>query len=59
MISHRLSTVAAADHIYVMDRGTVAEHGTHEQLLGSHGLYANLWNAQQSLENYGKETVAQ
>ena len=55
LISHRLSNVAAADHIYVMDRGTVAEHGTHEQLLGIHGLYTNLWNAQQSLENYGKE----
>ena len=59
LICHRLSNVAAADHIYVMDKGTVAEHGTHEQLLGSHGLYASLWNAQQSLENYGKGAAVQ
>ena len=31
LISHRLSNVSAADHIYVMDKGAVTEHETHEQ----------------------------
>lgn len=59
LISHRLSNVAAADQIYVMDQGVVSEHGTHEELLAGNGQYANLWNAQQNLENYGKEGAAQ
>lgn len=55
LISHRLANVAAADQIYVMEQGAVAEHGTHRELLERNGRYAELWNAQQSLENYGKE----
>ncbi len=55
LISHRLANVTQADHIYVMEKGTVAEHGGHEALLEKNGRYARLWNAQQSLENYGKE----
>lgn len=55
LISHRLANAAEADHIYVMEQGTVAEHGTHGELLAKDGYYAKLWNAQQSLENYGRE----
>ena len=55
LISHRLANVADADSIYVIERGAVAEHGTHGELLAKHGQYARLWNAQQNLENYGKE----
>ena len=55
LISHRLANVADADSIYVVERGAVVEHGTHGELLAKHGQYARLWNAQQSLENYGKE----
>ena len=54
LISHRLANVVDADRIYVLDQGQVAEQGTHAQLLQRQGAYAALWNAQQSLENYGK-----
>ena len=54
LISHRLANVVEADRIYVMDAGNVTEQGTQEELLAKNGTYAGLWNAQQSLENYGK-----
>ena len=57
LISHRLVNVAGADRIYVLESGAVAESGSHEALLHNGGLYAKLWTAQQSLENYGKEAV--
>lgn len=55
LISHRLANVVQADNIYVLDSGNIAEHGSHKELLQNHGLYERLWNAQQALENYGKE----
>lgn len=55
LISHRLVNVVRADNIYVLDKGRVAEHGAHKKLLEKNGYYARLWNAQQSLENYGKD----
>ena len=58
LISHRLANVSDADHIYVMDGGRVVESGKHEKLLSHGGHYARLWNAQQELENYGKEALA-
>jgi ATP-binding cassette subfamily B protein len=45
-IAHRLSTVRDADEILVMDKGEIRERGTHEELLASEGLYANLWSVQ-------------
>ncbi|MCD8188685.1 MAG: ABC transporter ATP-binding protein/permease [Clostridiales bacterium] len=59
LISHRLANVTASDCIYVMDGGMVTEQGTHEALLQRGGQYAALWQAQQSLENYGKDGGAQ
>lgn len=56
LISHRLANVTKADNIYVLDHGNLAGQGTHEALLAQGGLYADLWNRQQALENYGKET---
>jgi ATP-binding cassette, subfamily B, bacterial len=47
MVAHRLSTVLGADLILVVNHGEVVEQGTHEELLGSGGLYAQLWEAQQ------------
>ena len=55
LISHRLANVTAADNIYVLDHGSLAEQGTHEALLAEGGTYARLWTQQQELENYGKE----
>lgn len=54
LISHRLANVVDADHIYVLDRGSVVEQGTHSQLIAQKGAYAALWDAQQQLEQYGK-----
>lgn len=45
-IAHRLSTIAQMDRLVVMDQGKVVETGTHEQLLASGGLYAQLWARQ-------------
>ena len=55
LISHRLANVTGADRIYVIDSGRVAESGAHESLLQSGGVYKRLWDAQQALENYGKD----
>jgi subfamily B ATP-binding cassette protein HlyB/CyaB len=48
IIAHRLSTVRGADFIISMDRGRIAERGTHDELLASNGLYSFL-HAQQNL----------
>ena len=52
LISHRLVNVVQADCIYVLEKGSLVEQGNHESLLAENGVYAKLWNAQQSLENY-------
>lgn len=46
VIAHRLSTIFHADHIYVIDNGEIAEHGTHEELLKLGGLYYSLYQIQ-------------
>jgi len=45
-IAHRLSTIAAMDRLIVMDRGRIAEQGSHKELLAVGGLYARLWARQ-------------
>ena len=45
-IAHRLSTIFAADVIFVLDRGRLAEQGTHAELLDRGGLYARLYHEQ-------------
>jgi subfamily B ATP-binding cassette protein MsbA len=46
VIAHRLSTVRSADRIVVVDKGRLAESGTHEELLGRGGLYRKLYELQ-------------
>lgn len=46
VIAHRLSTVINADEIIVLSGGTIAERGTHRDLLAQHGLYAAMWERQ-------------
>ena len=55
LISHRLANVVHSDNIFVMDKGNIAETGTHQELLKNKSVYAKLWNAQQALENLGKD----
>ena len=45
-IAHRLSTIAAMDRLIVLDKGHIAEQGTHAELLAQNGLYAKLWSRQ-------------
>jgi subfamily B ATP-binding cassette protein MsbA len=46
VIAHRLSTIQKADQIIVMNRGAIAEQGTHEELIALQGVYSNLVNMQ-------------
>ena len=48
VIAHRLSTVADAHQILVLDHGRIVERGTHQQLLATGGLYAQMWERQQA-----------
>lgn len=46
IVAHRLSTIREADIILVMKDGNIIEQGTHEELLGKNGFYADLYNSQ-------------
>ncbi len=46
LIAHRLSTVIHADTIYVLEKGSLVEQGTHDELLKQNGLYSALWRQQ-------------
>ena len=46
IVAHRLSTIMNADEIIVLEEGKIVERGSHEDLLNSHGLYAELYQAQ-------------
>ena len=59
LISHRLVNVLKEDAIYVMVNGKIAESGKHRELLENKADYEKLWEAQQRLENYGKDGAVQ
>ena len=54
LISHRISTVKDADHIVVLDEGSIVETGTHEQLLEQNGIYAGIYETQLLQEELDK-----
>ncbi len=58
LISHRLSALAAADEIVVLEAGKVAERGTHAQLVARAGTYARVWAAQSSESADGDQALA-
>ncbi|OEZ94214.1 ABCB family ABC transporter ATP-binding protein/permease [Duganella phyllosphaerae] len=51
VIAHRLSTVADAQQILVLDHGRIVERGTHQALLAADGLYAQMWQRQQARQD--------
>ena len=52
MIAHRLKTVRGAQQILVLEKGRITQKGTHNQLVGTDGLYSRLWELQNQAGNY-------
>ncbi|MFW6006339.1 MAG: ABC transporter ATP-binding protein, partial [Halanaerobiales bacterium] len=50
IISHRVTTLAEADVILVLDEGKIVQKGTHEELITQPGMYQRIWNMQNILE---------
>ncbi len=56
IVSHRVTTLADADKILVIERGRLVQEGTHEQLLEEAGLYRRIWEIQSALETeFGRQ----
>ena len=50
IVSHRVTTLADADLILVLENGEIAQQGTHEELIHQEGLYKRVWRIQAALE---------
>lgn len=56
VVAHRVSTIKDADHIVVIDEGTIAEEGSHDELVAANGIYAEIERRQKledELERFG------
>lgn len=56
VIAHRLSAVMHSDWIIVLDKGQIAERGTHAQLLAKQGIYSRIWTLQQAEKEVNHES---
>jgi ATP-binding cassette subfamily B protein IrtB len=52
VIAHRLSTVAGADNILVVENGEIAEQGNHAELMAVQGRYFSMWSAQRRVKEW-------
>ena len=52
IIAHRLSNVKNADRIFVIHKGEISESGTHSKLLAKKGIYYNLYQLQNEIQNF-------
>lgn len=50
IVAHRLATIRNADVVFVLDRGKIIEHGTHQDLLQMRGKYHHYWNLQTEID---------
>ncbi len=57
LITHRLANARKAQRIFVLQHGSVAESGRHDELIGKSCAYAELWKTQCSLEKYNREKL--
>lgn len=55
LITHRLASVRHADHVYVLHRGRIEDHGTHDELLGRPGRYSELFTLQADAYTAGRQ----
>lgn len=58
VIAHRLATVVESKCIFVLERGSLVEAATHDELLAKQGVYAAMWTKQAELEAFGREVWA-
>ena len=57
IVAHRLSTIQHADNIILLSHGQILEQGTHQQLLGSRGMYYKLYMLQYESQTEDKTAV--